>query len=82
MEWREAKPSPFNTGRGNFSMQRLRGSGNTFSTSGKPWLPFRYNPKIGRQRAKAMRIKRKGLALPEDKASLRAIANQISRPRQ
>ena len=61
-------------------MQRLRGTGGTFSTSGKSWHPFRLNHKLARQRAKAYRIKRKGLALPEDKASLRALADQVSRP--
>lgn len=57
-------------------MKILRGTGKTFSTSGQQWLPFRYNPTIGRQKAKAHRIKRKGLALPDDKASLRAIGEQ------
>lgn len=42
-------------------MQKLRGSGTTFSTSGKHWKPFRHNPKITRRNARLHRLKRKGL---------------------
>jgi hypothetical protein len=42
-------------------MQKLRGSGSTFSTSGKHWKPFRHNPKITRRNARLHRLQRKGL---------------------
>lgn len=77
MEWREAQPQPSNHARSNAAshhMQKLRGSGATFSTSGQDWKPFRFNPKIAARAAKLHRLKRKGLLPPIDKASLRAAA--------
>ena len=53
-------------------MQKLRGTGTTFSTSGRQWLPFHYDPAKGRKAAKLNRLKRKGLTLPADKNELRA----------
>jgi hypothetical protein len=57
-------------------MQKLRGSGNTFSTSGRPWLPFRMNPKVGRQNAKRHRWMQKGLTGPMSKEQLQELADQ------
>jgi hypothetical protein len=57
-------------------MDKLRGSGNTFSTSGKQWLPFHYDPIRASKAARLHRIIRKGLAPPTDKASLRKAADQ------
>jgi len=54
-------------------MGNPRGSGKT-----KRFFPFHMNPAIGRKHAKAHRIKRKGLALPADKAALRAIGEQAN----
>jgi hypothetical protein len=42
-------------------MDKLRGSGSTFSTSGKHWKPFQHNPKITRRNARLRRLQRKGL---------------------
>jgi hypothetical protein len=55
-------------------MDKLRGSGNTFSTASKAWLPFRMNPAQGRKLARLHRLKRKGLTPATDKASLRQAA--------
>ena len=33
-----------------------RRSGATFSTSGRPWLPFKWSPKVGRYQAKLHRL--------------------------
>ena len=60
-------------------MQKLRGTGNTFSTSGKYWRPFRFNPQIARKRAQANRIKKAEHALPGDKAGQRQAAEQAYR---
>lgn len=51
-------------------MQKLRGSGNTFSTSGKRWFPYRGNPRVARSVAQRAAIKH---AFPADKASARAL---------
>ena len=55
-------------------MNKLRGSGNTFSISGKQWLPFRFDPKIASRNAKLHRLKRQGL-LPT-KAELASMCQQ------
>jgi hypothetical protein len=57
-------------------MEKLRGTGNTFSTSGKTWLPFHYNPERASKMARLHRLQRKGLTPPTDKASLREAARQ------
>lgn len=57
-------------------MDKLKGSGATFSTSGKRWQPFRINPKIVARNARLHRLKRKGLTPPGDKQSLRELATQ------
>jgi hypothetical protein len=56
-------------------MQKLRGSGNTFSTSGKRWLPFGYDPQHAKKQARLHRLKAAGLTPPTDKASLRKAAD-------
>jgi hypothetical protein len=55
-------------------MQKLRGSGNTFSTSGKHWRPFMLNPKVAKRNAKLHRLKRAGLT--PTKAELSAMCEQ------
>lgn len=60
-------------------MDRLRGTGTTFSTSGKRWQPFRGNRKIAARNARLHRLKRAGLTPPGDKASLRAMADVAAR---
>lgn len=55
-------------------MHKLRGSGTTFSTSGKPWHPFAINAKVARRNARLHRVKAKGLLPATDKASLREAA--------
>ena len=57
-------------------MQKLRGTGSTFSTSGKRWLPFRTIPKVARQQARLRRLHAKGLTPAGDKQSLRQAAEQ------
>jgi hypothetical protein len=57
-------------------MDKLRGSGNTFSTSGQLWQPFHYNPRLAKQKQRLHRLKRKGLTLPADKASARKLIEQ------
>jgi hypothetical protein len=47
-------------------MDILRGSGSTFSTSGKRWNPFRPNRKIGAQNAKRWRLIRSGKAMTKE----------------
>lgn len=59
-------------------MQKLRGSGSTFSTSGADWMPFRFNPKIAAKSARLHRLKRKGLTPPTDKQSLREAADRAA----
>jgi hypothetical protein len=39
-----------------FPMQKLRGSGSTFSTSGKRWFPFRGNRRVGARNARLHRL--------------------------
>lgn len=60
-------------------MDRLRGTGTTFSTSGKRWFPFRGNPKLVARHARLHRLKRKGLTPPSDKASARAMCAEACR---
>ena len=57
-------------------MKTLRGTGKTFSTSGKRWLPFHYDPQHAKKMARLHRLKAAGLTPPTDKASLREAADQ------
>ena len=57
-------------------MDKLKGSGNTFSTSGKRWMPFHHNPKLASRFARLHKLKAKGLTPAPDKASLRQLAQQ------
>jgi hypothetical protein len=57
-------------------MDRLRGTGKTFSTSNKRWLPFGYDPKHAKKMARLHRLKAKGLTPATDKASLREAADE------
>lgn len=59
-------------------MQKLRGTGSTFSTSGKSWLPFHHNPMLAGKKARLHRLKRKGLTPATDKQSLREAADQAA----
>jgi len=58
-------------------MDKLKGSGNTFSTSGKHWRPFRSNPKIVKRNARLHRLIRAGIIKPMTKAELRAAAQEL-----
>jgi hypothetical protein len=60
-------------------MRILRGTGNTFSTSGKRWLPFHFDPELAKKKARLHRLKREGLTPPTDKASLRAAAEEAAK---
>jgi hypothetical protein len=57
-------------------MDKLRGSGNTFSTSGKAWHPFKPEADKARKMARLHRMKRAALLPSGDKQSLRAMAKQ------
>lgn len=57
-------------------MDRLRGSGSTFSTSGKSWVPFRGNPKIASHNGRLHRLKQAGLIKPLTKDDMRRQAEQ------
>jgi hypothetical protein len=61
-------------------MDKLKGSGNTFSTSGKGWIPFRLNPKVAKRNAKLYRLKAKGMLPSTDKASLRHAIDAMATP--
>ena len=45
-------------------MDRLRGSGNTFSTSGEQWFPFRGNPKVAGRNGRLHRLIKSGKFKP------------------
>lgn len=58
-------------------MDKLRGIGSTFSTSGQRWHPFPgFNRKIIQQKARLRRLKAKGLIAPIDKATARQLVTQ------
>lgn len=59
-------------------MDKLRGTGKTFSTSDQAWRPFRFNPKLANKMARLHRLKRKGLLPATDKASLRQAAEDAA----
>ena len=56
------------------AMQKLRGTGTTFSTSGKDWQPFRFNPKLAHRNARLHRLQKRGLTPSTDKQSQRVAA--------
>ena len=60
-------------------MNKLRGTGSTFSTSGKYWRPFRFNPKIAKRNAKLHKLIRAGKLQPMTKAQMRAAAEQATK---
>jgi len=63
-------------------MDKLRGSGNTFSTSGKGWRPFPgHNRYLAAQKARLHRLKRKGLTPKGGKAEMRKLCEQAVRER-
>lgn len=55
-------------------MRKLRGSGNTFSTSGKRWKPFQSNPIAGKRAARLHRALRSGKLKLLTKAEQRELA--------
>jgi hypothetical protein len=55
------------------NMQKLRGSGSTFSTSGKHWFPFRGNRKIAARNAKLHRLIKAGKLQPMTKQQMREL---------
>jgi hypothetical protein len=59
-------------------MEKLKGTGNTFSTSGKRWLPFKYDPVLCGKMHRLHQLKRKGLTPTTDKASLRQAATEAA----
>ncbi len=62
-------------------MQKLRGTGTTFSTTGQAWKPFRFNPRLAAKIGRLHRLKRKGLTGHETKAQMRVLAEQAVRDR-
>jgi hypothetical protein len=59
-------------------MHKLKGSGATFSTSGKHWRPFRANSTILRQKARLRRLQANGLAPQLTKAAARQLCDQAA----
>lgn len=59
-------------------MDKLKGSGSTFSTSGKQWRPFRFNPKIAARNARLHRLIREGKLKPMSKVQMRKIADETT----
>jgi len=57
------------------TMQKLRGSGTTFSTSGKRWVPWTPNHKIAARNARLHRLKREGILQPLTKAEARKLCD-------
>lgn len=62
-------------------MHKLKGSGTTFSTSGKPWLPFRYDPKLAARAARMHRLIREGKLKPMSKEQMRKLADEAMKSR-
>ena len=61
-------------------MDKLRGSGTTFSTSGKSWKPFPVgNPKLAKQKARLHRLKAKGLTPKGGKAEMRRMCDEATK---
>lgn len=62
-------------------MQKLKGLGPTFSTSGKSWQPFSHNPRIASRNARLHRLLQNGTIQPMTKAEMRlAAADAIVNP--
>lgn len=58
-------------------MDKLKGSGSTFSTSGKRWYPFRgASPAVAASIGRRARIRH---AMPADKATARAMCEEACR---
>jgi len=57
-------------------MDNLRGTGSTFSTSGKPWFPYRGNPKAAKRNGRLHRLIRAGIVKPMSKDEMRAACDQ------
>jgi hypothetical protein len=55
------------------NMQKLRGSGSTFSTSGQRWYPFRGNQKAAARNAKLRRLMQAGKLQPMTKQQMREL---------
>lgn len=62
-------------------MQKLRGSGTTFSTSGRPWLPFQFNPHAARRFQRLHRLMQTGKLQPATKAEMRAACDAAVKER-
>lgn len=62
-------------------MDKLRGTGSTFSTSGKRWLPFRFNPKVARRNGWLQNLIKAGKIAPMSKAEMRQAADEAVRCR-
>ena len=58
-------------------MDKLRGSGNTFSTSGKAWLPFKHSPKVARRNARLHRLIKAEIIKQQSKQELAAEATGL-----
>jgi hypothetical protein len=61
-------------------MDKLKGSGSTFSTSGKRWKPFKLNPKVSKRNAKLHRMIRAGTLQPMTKDEMRKAADEAVKP--
>jgi hypothetical protein len=57
-------------------MNKLRGTGSTFSTSGKHWQPFRSNRKVASRNARLHRTLKAGTIKPMTKQQLREAGEQ------
>jgi hypothetical protein len=63
-------------------MQKLRGTGTTFSTSGKRWQPFMLNPKVAKRNAKLHRLLKSGKLKPMSKEEMRQACIAAVKPQQ
>lgn len=57
-------------------MDKLRGNGTTFSTSGKRWFPFRGNLKAARRNGRLHRLIKAGVIEPMSKDDMRKACDQ------
>lgn len=60
-------------------MDKLKGSGSTFSTSGKRWMPFKHNPKLASRNGRLHRMIQAGKLKPMSKAEMREAAEQAAK---
>jgi hypothetical protein len=58
-------------------MDKLRGTGSTFSTSGKRWMPFKFNPKVAKRNARLHRLLKAEIIKPMSKAEMQQIAETV-----